>query len=274
MRKTCYRSRDDVQNDWKYLKSLYLVNAQYIIPRPRLSMIMPPDKSIRVLSIDTSSSRGSVALMRAAELVAELRLLSQETHSGRLLNSVEFLLSLSGWYLRDVQLIAVGIGPGSFTGIRIGVSTALGLAQTLSCPMAAVSGLEALAHESAFVKGRIGIVMDAQRSQVYYAEYLAGATGRLRLVQKPGVWFPRDLDRALGRRRLYVTGDGAERYWKELGMSESGLRRFLKKDLFLAPGIARLALRRKRSWRRGEFLTAEPLYIRPPDALRKSGRTR
>jgi tRNA threonylcarbamoyladenosine biosynthesis protein TsaB len=237
-------------------------------------MIKPLDKSIRVLSIDTSSSRGGVALMRRAEVVAELRLLSQETHSGRLLNSIEFLLSMARWNVGDLQLIAVGIGPGSFTGIRIGVSTALGLAQTLSCPMAAVSGLEALAYESAFVKGRIGIVMDAQRSQVYYAEYLAGANGKLRPIQKPGVWFPKDLDRALGQRRLYVTGDGAERYWRELGISESGLRRFIKRDLFLAPGIARLALRRKRSWRRGEFLTAEPLYIRPPDALRKSGRTR
>ncbi len=258
-----------MQNDWKYLKFLYLVNTQYIIPCPRLSIIMPPDKSIRVLSIDTSSSRGSIALMRATEVVAELRVLSQETHSGRLLNSVEFLLSMAAWNIGDVQLIAVGIGPGSFTGIRIGVSTALGLAQTLSCPMAAVSGLEALAYESAFVRGRIGIVMDAQRSQVYYAEYLAVANGKLRLVQKPGVWFPRDLDRVLGQGRLYVTGDGAERYSKEIGISESGPRRFIRRDLFLAAGIARLALRRKRSWRRGEFLTAEPLYIRPPDALRK-----
>ncbi len=234
-----------------------------------MSMIMAQTSSLSVLSIDTSSPRASVALMLGPEVVAELRLQSRETHSARLLTSVEYLLSCSGWELEKVQLIAVGIGPGSFTGIRIGVATALGLAQSLSLPLASVSGLDALAHDMAYLHGRIGVVMDAQRMQIYYAEYVVSTKGRVHPAGRCGLWFPSDLDRALGRRRLYLAGDGLLRYWRELRVSSSGNRRLIERDLFLAPAIARLALSRERSWREGQYLTAEPLYIRPPDALRK-----
>src|SRR6059036_1572063 len=124
--------------------------------------------------------------MQGREGVAELRLHSQETHSARLLNSIHYLLSSSGWDLAKLELIAVGIGPGSFTGIRIGVATALGLAQSLSLPLACVSGLDALAFDLAYLRSRIGIVIDAQRMQVYYAEYIVGPNGRV----PPGkTWF-------------------------------------------------------------------------------------
>ena len=207
--------------------------------------------------------------MQGPDVVAELRLHSQETHSVRLLNSVEYLLSCLSWELEAIQLVAVGSGPGSFTGIRIGIATALGLAQSLSRPIARVSGLDAIAHDMAYLQGRIGVVIDAQRSQVYYAEYVVGLNGRTRLRGKPGLWAPADLDRTLGRKRLYLAGDGAMRYCRELRISSSRTRRLIERDLFLAPSIGRVALSRKWSWRKNEYLTAEPLYIRPPDALSK-----
>jgi tRNA threonylcarbamoyladenosine biosynthesis protein TsaB len=227
---------------------------------------------LKVLALDTSTTRGSVALLAGNEVIADLRLMSRDQHSERLLGSIDFLLRNSAWTLAQLNLIAVGIGPGSFTGIRIGVSTALGLAQSLSCPLACVSGLDALAHEMGFLDGRIGIVMDAQRLQVYYAEYRAGQ-GKVHRVRRPALWFPQDLEPELGRKRVYVAGDGAVRYASELGISTTGRRRLVVMDLFLAVAIARLALTRRRSWRCGDYLKAEPLYIRPPDALR-SGRKR
>jgi tRNA threonylcarbamoyladenosine biosynthesis protein TsaB len=228
---------------------------------------------LKILALDTSTTRGSVALLAGEETIADLRLLSKDQHSERLLGSIDFLLRNSGWTLAQLNLIAVGIGPGSFTGIRIGVSTALGLAQSLSCPLACVSGLDALAHEMGFLNGRVGIVMDAQRLQVYYAEYNAGQ-GRVRRVRGPALWFPRDLEPALGRKPVYVAGDGAVRYARELRISATGRRRLVVMDLFLAAAIARLALARRRSWRSGDFLKAEPLYIRPPDALRSRRKRR
>jgi tRNA threonylcarbamoyladenosine biosynthesis protein TsaB len=228
---------------------------------------------LKVLSLDTSTSRGSVALLTGEEVIADLRLHSKDQHSERLLGFIDFLLGNSGWTLAQLNLIAVGIGPGSFTGIRIAVSTALGLAQSLSCPLACVSGLDALAHEMGFLDGRIGIVMDAQRMQVYYAEYSAG-NGQVRRVRRPALWFPQDLESVLGRKRVYVAGDGAVRYAGELRISATGRRRLVSMDLFLAAAIARLALARRSSWRSGDFLKAEPLYIRPPDALRNRRKRR
>jgi len=232
-----------------------------------MSMIMPSILPLKVLSVDTSTARGSIALLEGVEVRAELRLFSPETHSARLLRSIEFLLESGGWKLSDLNLVAVGIGPGSFTGIRIGVSTALGLAQTLRIPFAGVSGLEALAHQVSYLQGRVGVVMDAQRSQVYYGEYLS-THGRVREERKPSLWHPADLRSKLGRRRLFLTGDASVDQVMGAACSQGGWPRAVPGDLFLAAGIGKLALARKRIWRTGEFLSCEPVYIRPPDAIR------
>ena len=222
---------------------------------------------MKVLAIDTSTPRGSVALLEGRELVAELRLLSLETHSARLLGSVEYLLRISGWPLNDLRLIAAGIGPGSFTGIRIGVATAMGLAQMMSIPFAGISCLDAVAHQVTGFDGRIGVVMDAQRGQVYFAEYFS-KHGRIRKLAKPALRNPVDLGKRLKRERLHLAGDGALRYAGELRPHKSCWPKVIVTELFLAAALGKLALDRKRTWHSGDFLQAEPLYIRPPDALR------
>jgi tRNA threonylcarbamoyladenosine biosynthesis protein TsaB len=227
---------------------------------------------LKVLSFDTSTPRGSVALLEGQELAAELRLLSLETHSARLLGSVEFLLKMVGWKLGDLGLIVAGLGPGSFTGIRIGVATALGLAQTQALPFAGISSLDALAHQLRGVDGRISVVMDAQRRQVFYAEYRS-YRGRVAKLGKPVLMFPSDLKAHMRRKHVYVLGDGAIRYAEELQLAGSGWPRLMEVDLFLAASLGRLAIARKRSWRSGEYLCSEPLYIRPPDAFRRKVNT-
>jgi len=228
---------------------------------------------LRLLSLDTSTPRGSVALLEGRELVAELRLLSLETHSARLLASIEFLLKNAGWNLGDLGLIVAGIGPGSFTGIRIGVATAIGLAQTLGIPFAGVSGLDALARQLPIIDGRIGVVMDAQRGQVYYAEYRC-SRGKVAKVGKPALLNPLDLSRRLRRSHICVLGDGALRYAKELEIPRAGWPRLAEVDLFLAAPLGRLAMERKQFWRYGQFIAAEPLYIRPPDAQKRKVKPR
>lgn len=225
---------------------------------------------MKTLSLDTSTIRGSVALLENGTVLCELRLASLETHAARLLRSIEFLLGGAGWRLEDVALIAAGLGPGSFTGIRIGLSTALGLAQTLRIPFAGISGLDALAHGHAYLGGRIGIVMDAQRGQVYYAEY-AIVGGRVRKIRTAGLWYPRDLKSMLAGRRLRLIGDGARRHLAEMG-SPAEPWEIIDPEPYLAGPIGQLALTRKRSWRRGEFLACDPLYIRPPDARKPASR--
>jgi tRNA threonylcarbamoyladenosine biosynthesis protein TsaB len=232
-----------------------------------LSIAMPESLPLKTLSVDAASERISIALLEGYDVRAELRLSSAETRSARLLPSVAYLLRDLGWNLHDLDLIAAGIGPGSFTGIRIGVATALGLAQTLSIPFAGISCLDALAYAAALPEGRLGVVMDAQRSQVYYAEF--AVKGRvLQQVLKPALLSPGDLGRTLRSAKLYLVGDGAILYGRQLGIRPGRWPRLLRPDLFLAASIGRLAMMRKRAWRSGCFLHAEPLYIRPPDALR------
>jgi tRNA threonylcarbamoyladenosine biosynthesis protein TsaB len=234
-------------------------------------MIMGLDASFRVLALDTSTPRGSVALLDGQELASELRLSSLETHSARLLRSIFFLLESTGWRLSDLNLVAAGIGPGSFTGIRIGIATALGLAQTLRIPFAGISGLDGLARQVTLPEGRLGVLMDAQRSQVYYAEYEV-TDGNPKRATRPRLHWPTELRTRLMHRRLYLAGDGALRYMSQLLSPGQEFPRILKTDLFIAASIGRLALAHKRKWCAGRRLMSVPLYIRPPDAKRPKDR--
>ncbi len=230
-------------------------------------MMMAENPGLKTLALDTSTTRGSVALLQGNEITAEIRLTSLETHSARLLRSIEFLLDAAGWTLRDANLVVAGIGPGSFTGIRIGVATALGLAQSLAVPFAGISGLDALASQGGMIRGRVGVVMDAQRSQVYYAEYVC-AGGAVRKAGKPELLRPFDLEIRLRKRHLYIVADQSLHCLAGLVGPGNRWPRLIAADLFLAPIIGRLAQSRRRSWTSGDYLAAEPLYIRPPDAAR------
>lgn len=255
-------------------KPLSAKRLQYIIRFLLLSMMMPIRSIPKILALDTSTPRGSVAILEGKEVRAELRLDSSRTHSTLLLKSIDFLLERLEWNLKDLNLVAVGIGPGSFTGIRIGVSTALGISQSLSIPFAGVSGLDALAYKVRFLNGHTGAVLDAHRSQVYYAEYML-KDGRMRRLQKPSIIPVSDLELRLANRHLYIVGDlGACGIFESRRGGSSDWPCPITVDLFLASSIGRLALARKRIWRTGDFVVAEPMYVRPPDALRNKRRKR
>jgi tRNA threonylcarbamoyladenosine biosynthesis protein TsaB len=236
-------------------------------------MMMPLSAAARILAFDTSTPRGSVALLENRDVLAELRLHSHNTHSALLLKSIDFLLDRVGWSLNDLTLVAAGIGPGSFTGIRIGISTALGISQSLGIPYAGISGFDALIHEAGFLHGRIGVILDAHRSQLFYAEYMR-KKGRARLSRKSSLIGISDLESRIASRHLYIIGDLSACRLKQWDGSSSGWPRAVSVDLFLASGIGRLAFARKRIWRSGDYIVSEPMYVRPPDALRNKGRKR
>jgi tRNA threonylcarbamoyladenosine biosynthesis protein TsaB len=234
----------------------------------RLSMMMPLGFIPRILAFDTSTVRGSVALLEGPDMRAELRLNSVQTHSKQLLHSIDCLLQRVGWKLGDLNLVAVGNGPGSFTGIRIGISTALGFAHSLSIPFVEICGLDALAYQAAYLNGRIGVVMDAHRSQAFYAEY-ATDRGRLRPVRKSVLIDISALEHQLRDRHLYLVGDTGIGMFAGSKPAASSWPRPVSVDMFLAVAIGKLACISRRRWRSGESIKAEPMYIRPPDAIKK-----
>lgn len=231
-------------------------------------MMMPIGFAPRILAFDTATVRGSVALLEGREMRAEIRLHSVQTHSAQLLHSIDFLLRRAGWKPGDLNLVATGSGPGSFTGIRIGISTALGLAHSLSIPFVEISGLYALAHKVPHLDGRIGAVMDAHRSQVYYAEYAADH-GKIRPAQRPVLIDISALEHRLRGRHLYLVGDVDICGLAGGKQSSSSWPRSICVDPFLAVEIGKLAFASRRKWRSGDSIKAEPLYIRPPDAIKK-----
>lgn len=122
-----------------------------------------------ILSFESSAKAASAALVRDGKLLSQYTQVSGLTHSRTLLPMGEDMLKNAELTIQDVDLIAVAHGPGSFTGIRIGVSMVKGLAWAADKPCVGVSTLEAMAWQGAAVGGYICPVMDARRSQVYNA---------------------------------------------------------------------------------------------------------
>lgn len=134
-----------------------------------------------ILAFESSAKAASVALVRDDELVAQSTQCSALTHSCTLLPMAEDMMKNCGITLQDVDVIACAHGPGSFTGIRIGVATVKGLAWAAEKPCIGVSTLESMAWHGVAAGGYVCPVMDARRSQVYNAlfEIRDGAPVRL-----------------------------------------------------------------------------------------------
>ena len=163
-----------------------------------------------VLGLDCAGKTAGVALCRDGELFYESRLCAGFTHSETLLPLCEEALRACRLSLQDISLLAVTAGPGSFTGLRIGLATVKGLAFAHGTPCAGVSTLEAMAHQ---LEGREEIlcpVMDARRSQVYNAKF-AFSDGRLtRLCEDRALSVEELLAEAKKEEKEYFfVGDGA-----------------------------------------------------------------
>ena len=133
-----------------------------------------------VLAFDTSSSRGSVALMANDRLLAEYTLDSAASYLNRLLAGIDHLMQETGNTIQDVNLIVVSQGPGNFTGLRLGLATAKGLALAIGSPVIAVNTLDALAANFPYASLPVCPVIDAKKNEIYAAFYhCQAAAGQL-----------------------------------------------------------------------------------------------
>lgn len=130
-----------------------------------------------ILAVETATRTMSVALLRASALVAEITTCDDRVHSERLLPAIDQLLGAAGATLDDVSGFAVSAGPGSFTGLRIGIATVKGLAFSTGTPVAPVSTLAALAAPACAEARPVAALLDARRDEVYAGLFEAGADG-------------------------------------------------------------------------------------------------
>jgi tRNA threonylcarbamoyladenosine biosynthesis protein TsaB len=216
---------------------------------------------VKVLGIDTTTSRGSVALVASGELLGEVRLSTQASHSRRLLPAVAFLLDALGLEAAAIEGLAVTTGPGSFTGLRIGISTVQGLGLALGRPCLGVSALDVVAARAEGEGEILAVVMDAWRGEVYGAVYDAAA----RPLAAPVVEAPASFLARVPPGRAVFVGEGALRY-RELIERERPDAGFSRRSLYLAGTLARLAEPRLEAGLGAGPEALRPLYLRPADA--------
>ncbi len=165
---------------------------------------------MKILALETSAKAASCAVVEDGGPIASAWQCAGLTHSRTLMPMVEDMLANSGLALEEMDAIAVAAGPGSFTGLRIGVSAAKGLAWALQKPCAAVSTLEAMARPLSHLPGVLVCAMDARRQQVYNALFTGGPEGLARLCPDRAVSLEALAEELRGDSRpLIVLGDGA-----------------------------------------------------------------
>lgn len=124
-----------------------------------------------ILAVDTSTQAGGIAVLRDTRILGVVSTATQETYSSRLFRQLDFLLRELGLALRDFDLYAVAAGPGSFTGLRVGLAAVKGWAEVHQKPVAPVSGLEAIAAQAHAGEALLVPVLDARRNQVFGGIY-------------------------------------------------------------------------------------------------------
>src|SRR5215470_19138995 len=132
------------------------------------------------MAVETSTLAGGVALLDGERLVGEYLLDVRATHSERLMPTIDRVLADAGWKPGELDGLAVAVGPGSFTGLRIGLSAVKGLALALAIPIAAVPTLDAMAAALPFADLPVCPVIDARKGEVYASLYRWDGTGMRR----------------------------------------------------------------------------------------------
>ena len=202
-------------------------------------------------------------------MLSEFYINTKQTHSQTLMPMVESVLKLTNKTLDDVTCMAVSAGPGSFTGVRIGVSCVKGLSMTRNIPCAGVSTLRAMAENARQLTGIVCAVMDARCGQVYNALFRAEDGKLTRLCDDRALPIAELLEECKTfTEKIYLVGDGAELCYKTFGAIRAELLlpqlRFQR-----ASGVAMAA---QEMVENGQTVTPDalmPIYLRLPQAERE-----
>lgn len=162
-----------------------------------------------ILALDTTSLTASAAIWRDEIMIAQYFLNSGHTHSTTLLPMIKHMLETSGTSLDDVDLLACAVGPGSFTGIRIGIATVKGLSAGKNIPCVGVSSLEAMAYGMRGVDGIVCPVINARRTQ-FYSSLFRIQDGLVSRLSEDDIVLGAELDSVLSPydEPIYLIGDG------------------------------------------------------------------
>jgi tRNA threonylcarbamoyladenosine biosynthesis protein TsaB len=219
------------------------------------------------LAIDTATRSVGLALLKDESVLAEYFIRLRLTHSDSVLPAVEAILSAAGMDVGDVQLFALTHGPGSFTGLRVGVGIVKGLAMSTGGAIVGVSTLDALAQNLAFASHLVCPILDAKKGQIYTALYRPVEKGRLEKIEPDQAVDPAVFLRRITNPVIFL-GDGVPVYGNLI-------RELLSSGAFFAPpnlqyikpsAVALLGLEKYRRGEIADLMTFVPRYIRRSEA--------
>lgn len=224
---------------------------------------------MKILAIDTSGPVAGCAVMVDGRVVHSIALNHGLTHSESIMPAVEDCMSASGLTCADIDVFAAVAGPGSFTGVRIGICAAKGFAHAVNKPCVPVHALEALAMNFYGFEGLVCPILDARRSQVYCALFDTSKGMPERVMEDDAIALSELLERLPKDRRIMFAGDG-------LGVHAATIREALGERALLAPAnlrdlradaVCALAAGKQSEWVSAHEL--RPVYLRAPQAERE-----
>lgn len=224
---------------------------------------------MNILSIDTSGPVAGCCVMTDGRVAHLIAMEHGNTHSETIMVAVDQALSASNLTCGDIDLFAVVAGPGSFTGVRLGVCAAKGFAHAAGKPCVAIHALEALSMNLAGFNGLVCPILDARRGQVYCAAFDVSGGRPKRVLEDDAVELDEFLRRLPGDRRLAFVGDGVPVHGAKIRAALGG-------QAFLPPAnltslrtdaVCILAAEKRDEWVQAHQLQA--VYLRKPQAERE-----
>jgi tRNA threonylcarbamoyladenosine biosynthesis protein TsaB len=221
-----------------------------------------------ILSLDTTSKSASISIAKGEEIQLEYNFATRDELSVSLIPSLEFVLNSAGLKLSDIDVFGIGVGPGLFTGIRVGLATLKGLLMAEPKPVVPVVTLEALAYKYIEPDFTTVSLIDARRNQVYMAAYhFSQDLMQMEQVIPPGLFSIHQLKERLGPLDYFnFIGSGAEVH-KAFIKDNFKQSKLCQRSFFMASEICKITLH---NYLKKEYITdlqqLHPIYIRKPDA--------
>lgn len=222
---------------------------------------------MKILGIETATSILSLAVIDGEELLVDHTRDLGLRHSSELMPAISRIIEENNLNVQDIDGLSVSIGPGSFTGLRIGLATAKGLAQTLNVPLVGIPTLDGMVSNCLFSEFVVCPLLDARKSEVYTALYRMDACGEMERLTEHLAISPEGLVEMIEEPTVFL-GNGLKTYGSLIKKELGDLAHFAPAQFWVprATNIARLGLREIKEGWVGDLSSMVPLYLRKSEA--------